>query len=361
MQLERYEIRAATESDTDDLYELASFLDSVNLPHDREAIEDLLKRSERAFAQIEGDPRRREYVFVLHDTVARRAIGTSTVFGQLGRRDAPYIYFDVKQEERYSATLDLHFVHDVLSMGYSYNGPTEIGGLVMHPDARRAPERLGRLISYVRFLWIAMHRDYFQNYVLAELLPPLADDGVSHLWEAVGRRFTGMTYREADKLSKTNKEFIRGLFPDGDIYGTLLSDEAQAVIGQVGPQTRGVEKLLRRIGFDYVNRVDPFDGGPHFVARTEQISLVRAARPMKLSSAPADGSPLTPHLCALESDRPPYFRAFTCQAREVESPTGAPQLLIPEGLRQRHRVPEGAKTWVLPLRASHRAQGAAPE
>ena len=85
-----------------------------------------------------------------------------------------------------------------------------------------------------------------------------------------------MDYRAADRLSRRNKEFIRGLFPDGDIYASLLAPEAQAVIGEVGPQTKGVEKLLRRIGFRYVNRVDPFDGGPHFLADTDQVSLIQA-------------------------------------------------------------------------------------
>ena len=53
---------------------------------------------------------------------------------------------------------------------------------------------------------------------------------------------------------------------------------AGAVIGKVGASTRGVEKLLRRIGFRYADRVDPFDGGPHFTARMEEISLVTQTR-----------------------------------------------------------------------------------
>ena len=30
---------------------------------------------------------------------------------------------------------------------------------------------------------------------------------------------------------------------------------------------RAVEKMLRRIGFDYAEQIDPFDGGPHFIAK----------------------------------------------------------------------------------------------
>lgn len=313
----RYEIRAATSADHADLLELARYLDSVNLPNDSATIASILDLSERSFNGEIGDPRRAEYVFVLRDLVEKRAVGTSMVIGQLGRRDAPYIYFDVHTEERYSQTLDRHFGHEVLSIGYSYNGPTEIGGLVVHPDARRAPEHLGMLISYVRFLWIAVHRDLCQTRVLAELLPPLESDGTSHLWEAVGRHFTGLTYREADRLSKKNKEFIRGLFPDGDIYASLLKPEAQAVIGKVGNQTRGVEKLLKRIGFRYWDRVDPFDGGPHFVANVDDVTLIQKTKRVEARAAHADLQGATRCLLAVEHEITPYFRAIPTSYRAM--------------------------------------------
>lgn len=303
-----YLIRAATQDDFDDLCALARFLDTVNLPDDPAAIRGLLDVSEASFNGNIGDARRREYVFVLRDLKANRAIGTSTVIGQLGRRDAPYIYFDVLSEEKYSTTLDRHFIHRWLSIGYSYNGPTEIGGLVMHPSYRRSPERLGTLISYVRFLFIAAHRADFADQILSELLPPLEADGRSHLWEAVGARFTGLTYREADRLSKRNKEFIRALFPDGDICISLLPPQAQAVIGQVGEQTRGVEKLLRRIGFEYINRVDPFDGGPHFMCPTDEVALVSGAFRATPHAASHAGE-LGPCLIGRDTEHAPYFVA----------------------------------------------------
>jgi arginine N-succinyltransferase len=324
----RFEIRAATLADEDMLLELARYLDSVNLPADRAAIRRILDLSERSFRGDVADFRQHEYVFVLYDRVAKRAVGTSLVVAQLGRRDAPYIYFDVRVEERYSATLDRHFAHDVLSIGYSYDGPTEIGGLVVHPDCRRSPEKLGMLVSYVRFLFIAAHRDRFQSRVLAELLPPLEADGTSHLWEAVGRHFTGLTYREADRLSKQNKEFIRGLFPDGDIYVSLLSPQARSVIGCVGPQTRGVEKLLRRIGFRYWHRVDPFDGGPHFVADTAEVTLIRRTERLRAElAAPPMDAPRA--LVAVEQADAPYFRA---QALPFQRGEGATVALPPNDL-----------------------------
>lgn len=305
--LQRYEIRAATTEHLVDLCELARHLNTVNLPDDAGAIQELLDLSERSFSGEIRDPKKREYVFVLWDRHAARAIGTSMIIAQLGRRGAPYIYLEVRSEEKYSDTLDRHFVHRVLTTRYNYDGPTEVGGLVMHPDVRRSPARLGTLISYARFLFIAMHRDDFRDQVLAELLPPLEPDGTSHLWEAYGRRFTGLSYREADQLSKRNKEFIRGLFPE-EIYATLLSEPAQRAIGVVGAETVGVEKMLRRIGFAYAHRVDPFDGGPHFVCDTDRISLVRDARELRVRSGSSAGSSRA--LIGRTYPHRPYFRAL---------------------------------------------------
>ncbi len=169
MSLDSFEIRAGTREHIGELLSLSRFLDSVNLPADRDSITRLLDTSERSFSRDIADPRRREYVFVLWDRAADRAAGTSSVIGQLGRRDAPYIYFDVRAEEKYSATLDRHFTHTVLRTCYAYDGPTEIGGLVVHPEYRRRPEHLGRLVSYVRFLWLAMRRADFRDEVVAAL------------------------------------------------------------------------------------------------------------------------------------------------------------------------------------------------
>ena len=341
--LHDYEIRAATREHHASLCALARFLDTVNLPDDPEALREVLLTSERSFRAEIADPARREYVFVLWDHAKDQAVGTSMVIGQLGRRDAPYIYFDVGKEEKYSATLDRHFIHTILTTQYSYEGPTEIGGLVMHPDYRRRTERLGTLISYVRFLFIAMRRADMRDEILAELLPPLEQDGTSHLWEAIGRRFTGLTYREADRLSKRNKEFIRNLFPD-QVYATLLSEQAQREIGEVGPQTRGVEKMLRRIGFRYAHRIDPFDGGPHFLARTDEVSLIQRSSERVVETIGA-GTGVPSLLVARQTGASPFFVALPAAA----GPGGGVHLS--DFAAERLAVGRGDRLWAVPLAA----------
>lgn len=342
----RFEIRGAAPDDEEQILAIARHLNTVNLPDQREGVQQILALSQKSFTGAIEDPKRRQHVFVLVDREKDVIIGTSMIFGQLGRKDAPYIYLDVIDEERYSGTLDRHFKHTALSIGYSYDGPTEIGGLVLHPDYRLVPERLGTFLSYVRFLYLKMHRTWFRDEVLAELLPPLEKDGTSHLWDALGRHFTGLTYAEADKLSRMNKEFIRGLFPEGTIYASLLPKQAQDVIGKVGAQTRGVEKLLRRIGFRYAERVDPFDGGPHFTAMTDEITLVRNTIPLRLEgSLPRGAKTKKRGLVAIEPGKAPWFRSVL--ASFEERPGGA--CALEAGIAESLGVTTGDEIWVLAL------------
>jgi arginine N-succinyltransferase len=345
--LPRYEIRAATTEHLRDLCELARHLDTVNLPDDPRALARLLETSEQSFSGELRDPTRREYVFVLWDAERERAIGTSMIIAQLGRRGVPYIYLEVRSEEKYSATLDRHFVHRVLTTRYSYDGPTEIGGLVMHPEARRSADRLGSLISYARFLFIAMRRKDFRDQVLAELLPPLEADGTSHLWEAYGARFTGLTYREADRLSKQNKEFIRSLFPS-EIYASLLSAAAQRVIGEVGAASLGVEKLLRRVGFNYAHRIDPFDGGPHFEARMDDVWPVtrtlkaKAAIAEKGEIADAPGAYADGLVCFLPAEKArKKDGSFRATFTEFRASADGKKVMIPEDAAKVLRCEDG--------------------
>jgi arginine N-succinyltransferase len=315
-------LREVFPDDLDGLHAVAAHLNTVNLPNDRAVLEKLIDHSRKSFAgQI--DVFKRQYMFALFD--GERLIGTSMIHAQHGTRRAPHIFFDVLSDERYSETLDRHFVHQILRIGYNYNGPTEIGGLILLPEYRRHEYGLGRWLSYVRFLYIALHRDRFRDEVLSELLPPLEKDGTSRLWEALGRHFTGMDYQEADRISQTNKEFIRTLFPSEPIYTAMLPKAVQGMIGVVGPETKGVEKMLRKIGFTYAERIDPFDGGPHFIAKTDEITLVKAAAKAKVVPVDGadDGRPFG--LVAIEKEGAPHFAATGSRFRLEGGQVGLPE------------------------------------
>jgi arginine N-succinyltransferase len=275
-------LRDVQRQDLPRLKRLAAVLDSVNLPDDERVLERAIDKSIRSFSGRIRQPLEREYLFVLEEPKSGKVIGTSMVIAQHGTHEAPHVYLEVSQREHYSQTLDKHFRHTVLSIGYHYEGPTEIGGLVVDPDYR-GQGKPGKQLSYARFLFMAMHRRKFRERVLAELLPPLLPDGRSLLWEAFGRKFTGLSYQEADRLSRQNKEFIKELFPQSDIYATLFNSRVQKAIGRVGAATEPVQRMLEKIGFRYVERIDPFDGGPHFEAQLSDVVPVRQYRLARLS------------------------------------------------------------------------------
>ena len=282
-------VRAAVQADLPGLLAVSRHLDSVNLPNDEGRLAEAIARSEKSFAE-KLEPARRELLFVLCERQAdgsERPVGSSMIFAQHGSRRAPHIFFDVIEEERYSETLDRHFHHKILRIGSSYEGLTEIGGLVLLPELRGHPQQLGKTLVNVRFLFIATNRAIFRDEMVSELLPPLEADGTSVLWEALGRHFTGLDYREADRLSRENKEFIRTLFPQDPIYASLLPPAAQERIGQVGPKSKPVERMLVRAGFSYAHRIDPFDGGPHFQARTDDLLPVKATRRLTVAAVAA--------------------------------------------------------------------------
>ncbi len=283
-----YLLRDAQEGDSRALAALAKMLNSVNLPDDPRALASIVERSRRSFAGLIRNPLERAYLFVLEDPRRRRVVGTSMVIAQHGTRESPCTFFDVSEREHYSSTLDRHFRHTVLSIGYHFDGPTEIGGLVVHPAVRGGEEKPGKQLSYVRFLYMAMFPERFRDTVLAELLPPLTADGKSLFWEACGRRFTGLDYQGADKKSRENKEFIQQLFPPVDIYATLFPLRVQRLLGAVGPETEGARRMLDRIGFRHVGRIDPFDGGPHYEARLADVTLVRDHRRVRVAAAPLE-------------------------------------------------------------------------
>lgn len=268
-----YIFRDVKKEDLEHIVKLGNMLNTVNLPGNENELKSVIARSEQSFS-LALERQMRSFLFVL-TAPNEQVIGTSQIFAKHGTLDSPNIFFHVSTEEKYSATLKKYFRHQILRLRHNYDGESELGSLVLDNEYRSSNLKLGRNLSYVRFLFIAMQRESFQKGITAELLPPLGDNFESALWEALGRKFTGLDYYEADILSRQNKEFIRSLFPHEGINASLLPETAQEVIGQVGHRSRGAAHLLARIGFTYNNCIDPFDGGPHFAADIEKISLFK--------------------------------------------------------------------------------------
>ena len=309
-------LRNATIHDLDDLYELSGKVQFINLPHDRGIIEEKINKSAVSFNNPSKNLADNYYIFVIEDLEARKVIGVSMIHAQHGTEEEPHFYLSVSQEHKFSQTINTGFTHGMLKLGLDHDGPTEIGGLVIHPEYRASGEKLGKQISFVRFLYMAMHPRRFKPMIHSELMPPFDEEGKAPLWEAIGRRFMNMEYDEADILSRSNKEFILSLFPSENIYMTLLPLDARNAVGKVGKDTLPVKAMLEKIGFEYTNEVDPFDGGPHYRCPLKDIKPIKE-RVLKAIRFEDDLQDASPYLLELKNEN--YdFLATKVEAKETE-------------------------------------------
>lgn len=278
-------VRGVQPEDLKQLVDLAKQFALLNLPGDKKIISQKIERSVASFAG-ELSLEKSEYLFVLEDLEEKQVVGSSLILAKHGNQEVPHSYFKILRKERFSQDLGIGFIHQVLRFQTDEDGPTEVGGLLVDRDYRRRPEKLGKQISLSRFNYMGMYPERFEKRVLCELTPPLTEEGRSEFWEALGRRFTGLPYQEADLLSQSHKEFIESLFPEEDIYVCLLDAKARTVIGRVGDATRPAQHLLESIGFSYLDEVDPFDGGPHFGCETKEILPIKLASKCKVTDFP---------------------------------------------------------------------------
>ncbi len=284
----KFVLRSARLDDLKDLKDLASQFSLLNLPADKKVLTEKIERSVGSFAgELPKD--QAEYLFVCEDLETESIVGSSLILAKHGTEDIPHYFFRISKRNRFSDDLGVGFIHQVLQFREDTDGPTEVGGLLIDRTYRRRPEKLGKQISLVRFLYMAMFPEEFESRVLCELTPPLGEGGRSEFWEALGRRFTGLPYQEADLISQRNKEFISSLFPEDDIYLALLDSRARVDLGRVGQETRPAQHLLESIGFEYLNEVDPFDGGPHYGVELKNISIVKNCRKVKAHALGASG------------------------------------------------------------------------
>ena len=279
-------LRSVEPDDLRELFELSNIMTFINLPPDEDIISSKIESSMKSFHNPSKNLWENYYIFVMEDTTTGQIIGVSMIHAQHGTEDEPHFFLTVGQEAKFSQTINTGFVHGTLKLGLEFDGPTEIGGLILNPDFRGHSEKLGKQISFVRFLYMAMNPGRFKSVVHSELMPPFDRYGNSPLWEAVGRRFLNMNYHEADVLSRSNKEFILSLFPSENIYQTLLPIEAREAIGKVGKETEPVKKMLESIGFRYMYEVDPFDGGPHYRCPLKEIKPIKNKIQGKLTVLP---------------------------------------------------------------------------
>jgi len=165
--------------------------------------------------------------------------------------------------------------------------------------------------------------------------------GRNAFWEAFGRRFTGMSYAEADRKSAVDKSFILDLFPTTPFYASLLEARVASQLGKVHAEAEPALWLLEQAGLHWVGEIDPFDAGPFFGATTSEIVPIHEST----LHAVGPGEPTRDALRRIVS------AGYGAEFRAVSTPAAVELdvVCLPKDARRRLGVSDGDEVQVTPL------------
>lgn len=251
------------------------------------------------------------YVFVLEDTSSGAVAGICAIEVAVGLND-PWYNYRVGTLVHASKELNVYNALPTLFLSNDHTGSSELCTLFLDPQWRK--EGNGYLLSKSRFMFMAAFRERFNEKVVAEMRGVIDEHGYSPFWDSLGQRFFSMDFSRADYLCGTGqKAFIAELMPKHPIYTHFLSEQAQAVIGQVHPQTAPARTVLEAEGFRYRNYVDIFDGGPTLECDIDRVRAIRKSRLVEVAEGqPATGDDLP--ACMVANENYDMFRVMLIRA-----------------------------------------------
>ena len=250
----------------------------TSLPVNEDLLNSKIEKSVQSFSKNVQQRANESYLFVMQDTDTNEVVGTSGIASSVGLDDAFY-HYHLSKVVHASHELDIYNTVDILTLCNDYTGVSEICTLFLRQNAR---EKLnGRLLSKFRFLFMMEHRNRFSETIIAEMRGINNETGQSPFWQWLEEHFFSMDFPTVDYLTGIGqKQFIAELMPKYPIYVSLLSKQAQAVIGQVHEKTKPALQLLEQEGFSCRGYVDIFDAGPTVEANLNHIRTAQASRKM---------------------------------------------------------------------------------
>jgi arginine N-succinyltransferase len=284
-------LRPVAAADLPDLVRMAAAsADGISsLPNDEGKLARRIEASLQAFASPDDASGEETYLFVLEDTGrGGRVVGCSGIAASAGFFDRFYSYrneFVVHASAALGVSQRMHTLH----LCHDLTGTTLLTSFYLEPDYEQGPA--AQLLSRARLLFIRGNAARFSERIAAES-PGITDaGGQSPFWDAVGRRFFGMDYPEAEAIiGGRSRACIADLMPPSPIYVALLPEAAQWALGQLHPVGELPFSVLQDEGFDADTYVDIFDGGPTVEAPLASLRSVRLAREAVVRSEP-DGGP----------------------------------------------------------------------
>lgn len=271
-------IRPATLDDHESVLFLAekAGIGMTSLPPDAGVLKEKIQRAVTSFSGACAHKADESYLFVLEDPDKKKVAGICGIICQVGLR-MPFYSYKLSTITQSCQNLAIFSRQEVLNIVNDYTGTAEIGSLYLLPEYRR--DRLGRLLSRIRFLFITEFRDRFPEKVMAEIRGMHDREGNSPFYDSLARPFFQMEFRQADYICATKgNQFIADLMPKYPIYVSLLPAQAREVIGVPFASSEPAKALLETEGFFYNQYLDIFDGGPTLEAYIEELRTFKESR-----------------------------------------------------------------------------------
>ncbi len=264
-------IRPVTPADLSALYDIA--LESgpgfTSLMPDRDALAQKITHSMQSFTRAVIAPTNEHYLFVLEDERSGAIMGTTGIQASVGL-DRPLRHFRCARVKGSGARQ-----HQVtLTACEHYKGCTEICSLYLRPQFRQA--NAGKLLSRVRFLFMALHPQRFSDTVIAEMRGISDASGHSPFWHWLRHKVADLDFATVTQLNTGSQAcFLEQRIPAGALLSSSMDDRARAAVGQVHEHTRPALRMLEQEGFRYKGFVDLLDAGPTVECPRKAINSVR--------------------------------------------------------------------------------------
>ncbi len=252
-------IRPVAPEDLDALYQIA--LESgpgfTSLMPDRDALARKIDLSVSSFERAIERPGNEHYLFVLEDCETGEIMGTTGIEASAGI-ERPLVHLHRQVLTDSTGVRRVGRPRELLTRCQHYRGCTEICSLYLRPAFRRA--NAGKLLSRVRFVFMALHPERFSDLVIAEMRGVWDPAGQSPFWNWLQSRGPGLIPDQQPLLTEQ------------------MTDAARSALGEVHIDTRPARAMLEKEGFQHAGYVDPIDGGPTLECRREDIASVQSTR-----------------------------------------------------------------------------------
>ncbi|RJF98963.1 arginine N-succinyltransferase [Noviherbaspirillum saxi] len=303
------------------------------LPRTRKTIERAVERSLASFSAAPEMPSEEAYFFVMEgpdETIA----GTAAISATAG---ATGTFFAFRHDVLSQVSRDLNISHhvDALSLCSDLTSYSQLSGF--HLCDRRAVGGAA-LLSRARLLFAAVAPQRFSDKFFASMSGMTDTNGRSPFWEALGRKFFGMDFLEAERMIEgaRNRTLIVELMPHYPVYVPLLPNEAQAALGQVHAEAELPFRILSAEGFEPDKYVDIFDGGPVLRAHRNALRSFSASTLRRAYAGDADNAGAETWMIA--TAREENFRALLVQCRIVEL---SGEIILPQAVLRKLELSEG--------------------